>query len=387
MKKTINRILLIFLIMTLAIVGTSPPLYADTTTPGTPPKLPPNILKLRDVKIGMEGEGKTIFKGTKIETFKFKVLGILEKYQPGKDMIIVELSESDVLAEAGIIAGMSGSPVYVDGKLMGAVAFGFNYSKKPIGGVTPIEDMINIDEHNRPTVSIDISDIRIDFSEKNLKSISNRLRQELAKLATFSPSKAFSPIKLIGHQKGMDPTSLSLLSPMFTPLNSLKIKSQPGNKLKINEDLFKISPADAASVVLVKGDFEYSASGTVTYVDGNKVYLFGHPYFNLGTVDFPMHKADVISVIPSYRESFKLVSTRSMIGSIIQDRSTAVQAELGRSPYMIPMKVFLQNRNKSFNVEIINHPLLTPALASISLESVFSAEYKDFGFQAIRVNG
>ena len=131
--------------------------------------------------------------------------------------------------------------------------------------------------------------------------------------------------------------------------------------------MFEISAADAAAIPLIRGDFEFSFSGTVTYIKGNKIYLFGHPLFNLGTVDFPLHKAEIISVVPSYRNSFKLTATRNMIGTVMQDRFSAIQAEMGKTPYMIPMKVFLENRNRSFNLEIVNHPLLTPVLGNIAL--------------------
>jgi hypothetical protein len=151
--------------------------------------------------------------------------------------------------------------------------------------------------------------------------------------------------------------------------------------------MFEIKAADAAAIPLIRGDFEYSASGTVTYVNGNKVYMFGHPFFNLGTVDFPLHKAEVISVVPSYQTSFKITATRNPIGAVLQDRLSAVQADLDQTPYMIPIKVFLENRNRTFNLEVVNHPLLTPILSSVSLDNIFSSEYKQFGFSSLRVKG
>ncbi|MCP5106699.1 MAG: hypothetical protein GY950_25165 [bacterium] len=351
-----------------------------------------DIMKLSEVKAGMEGEGKTIFKGTNIETFKFKVLGVIEKFAPDKNLIIVELLDSPVLTEAGIIAGMSGSPVYIGGKIVGAVAYGFPFAKRPIGGVTPIEDIIEIDEYNRPTFSIDISDIKIQFDEKNIRRISDLLQKELVRRVTYTPHEALSPIRLIGSHKGMDPSVLSSLTPVFSMSAGMRAQTPTQKEkkkidLKIDRKKFEIAPADAGAVLLVRGDFEFSASGTVTYVKGNKVYLFGHPFFNLGTVDLPLHKADVITVVPSFQNSFKLTATRNQVGSVLQDRFSAIQAELGRSPYMIPMKVFLESRNRTFNLEMANHPLLTPLLANVSLGNIFLTEYKQFGFQSLRVKG
>lgn len=348
-----------------------------------------DIMKLSEIKPGMIGEGKTIFKGTEIETFKFKVLGILEKFAPDKNMIIVEL-ESPVLAEAGIIAGMSGSPAYIDGKIIGSISYGFAFSKRPIGGVTPIEDIIKTDEYNNPTFTIDISDIKIQFDKENIKFITDFLQKELARRINYTPLDTLTPIRLMGIQKGMDPAVLSPLTPLLSPAGSFKDFSQDqfdARNLKIDRKMFEINPADAAAIPLIRGDFEYSASGTVTYVKGNKVYMFGHPFFNLGTVDFPLHKAEVIAVVPSYQSSFKITATRNAIGAVMQDRLSAVQADLDHTPYMIPLKVFLENRNRTFNLEVINHPLLTPILGSVSLDNIFSSEYKQFGFSSLRVKG
>lgn len=348
-----------------------------------------DIMKLSEIKPGMIGEGKTIFKGTEIETFKFKVLGVLEKFVPDKNLIIVEL-ESPVLAEAGIIAGMSGSPAYIDGKIIGSISYGFAFSKRPIGGVTPIEDIIKTDEYNNPTFSIDISDIKIQFDKENIKYISDFLQKELARRINFTPDAALAPIRLLGIQKGMDPAVLSSLTPLLSPAGSFKDFNRDqfdARNLKIDRKMFEINAADAAAIPLIRGDFEYSASGTVTYVKGNKVYMFGHPFFNLGTVDFPLHKAEVISVVPSYQTSFKITATRNPIGAVLQDRLSAVQADLDQIPYMIPIKVFLENRNRTFNLEVVNHPLLTPILGSVSLDNIFSSEYKQFGFSSLRVKG
>ncbi|MDQ1352063.1 MAG: Peptidase protein [Acidobacteriota bacterium] len=348
-----------------------------------------DIMKLSEIKPGMIGEGKTIFKGTEIETFKFKVLGVLEKFVPDKNMIIVEL-ESPVLAEAGIIAGMSGSPAYIDGKIIGSISYGFAFSKRPIGGITPIEDIIKTDEYNNPTFTIDISDIKIQFDKENIKSITDFLQKELTRRINYTPLDTLTPIQLMGIQKGMDPTVLSPLTPLLSPAGSFKDFNQDqfdARNLKIDRKMFAINAADAAAIPLIRGDFEYSASGTVTYVKGSKVYMFGHPFFNLGTVDFPLHKAEVITVVPSYQSSFKITATRNPIGAVLQDRLSAVQADLDHTPYMIPIKVFLENRNRTFNLEVVNHPLLTPILASVSLDNIFSSEYKQFGFSSLRVKG
>jgi len=350
-------------------------------------------MKLSEIKAGMEGEGKTIFKGTRIETFTFKVLGLIEKFAPDKNLIIVEL-KSPFLDNDGIYQGMSGSPAYIDGKLIGAVAYGFSFSKKPIGGITPIEDIIETSDYNTSPFSIDISDIKVEFEKKNLAFIADFVQKELARRMNFSPSAALTPIKLIASHRGFEPSALSYLKPLFalSPVNSLKIRTNKAfgkspKSLKPSKDLLKITAAGAVSIPLITGDFEIASYGTVTHVDGDKIYLFGHPYFNLGAVDFPLHKAEVITLVPSFQTSFKLMTSRNMVGRVVQDRFSAVQGELGKLPYMIPMKVFLKNMDRTFNLEMVNHPLLTPVLSAVSMINIFSSQYHQFGFHSIKVKG
>jgi len=345
-----------------------------------------DIMKLSEIRPGMEGEGKTIFKGSNIETFKFKVLGILDKFVSDKSLIIAELFAPE-LNEGGIIAGMSGSPVYIDGKLIGSVSYGLsNFSKKPIAGITPIEDILKISAYGGPAANVEISDIKIDFSKENVKRVAAAIQNELVSRMNFSPARELTPIKLFASSSGFCPQALQSLQGIFVPLQSLGI-GVDADKNKLSADLFTLRPGDAVAIPLIRGDASYAATGTVTHVDGKKVYIFGHPFFNLGTVDFPLHRAEIISVVPSYESSFKLAATRNMVGAVQQDRFSGVQAELGKVPYMIPLKIFLKNRNRNFNLEVVNHPLLTPTLTYISLINALLAEYQEFGFQSIAVNG
>ncbi len=344
------------------------------------------FMKLSEIKPGMEGEFKTIFKGSTIETFKFKVLGILDKFVSDKNMIIAELFAPE-LTDGGVMAGMSGSPAYIDGKLIGSVSYGLsNFMKKPIAGITPIEDILKTSDYSTPVANVDISDIKIDFKKESVKQVAEMIRNQLVSRMNFSPAKSMMPIKLFSNSRGFIPEALTILQDMFVPLQNLSI-AKDFNKKKINEELFTVRPADAVSIPLIRGDALYAATGTVTHVDGKKVYVFGHPFFNLGTVDFPLHRAEIISLIPSYENSFKLAVTRNMVGTVQQDRFSGLQGELGKTPYMIPLKIFLKNRNKIFNLELISHPLLTPTLTYMSLLNALLAEYQEFGFQSIAIKG
>jgi hypothetical protein len=346
-----------------------------------------DIMKLSEIRPGMEGEGKTIFKGSTVETFKFKVLGILDKFVSDKNLIIAELSSPE-LNDGGVIAGMSGSPAYINGRLIGSVSYGLSaFSRKPIAGITPIEDILKVAAAGGPAVNIEISDIKVDFGRENVRHVADAIRRELSARMNFSPARSLTPIKLFASSSGFSPEATSIMQGLFVPLQSAGIQGQEVNEKRLSADMFTLRPADAVAIPLIRGDASYTATGTVTHVDGQKVYIFGHPFFNLGTVEFPMHRAEVISVVPSYQESFKLAATRNPVGVVLQDRFSGVLGELGKVPYMIPLKIFMKNRNRSFNLELVNHPLLTPALTYMALMNALLAEYQEFGYQSISVNG
>lgn len=349
------------------------------------------IMKLSEIKAGMEGVGKSTLKGMTAETYPFKVLGVIENFAPHKNLIIVKL-DSPELNAGGIVSGMSGSPAYIDGKLIGAIAYGFSFSRQPIGGVTPIEDILQTAEYETPTFTIDISTMPVEFDKKNLSVITRLVQEKLAKRLNFTGNEAFSPIRLIGVQQGFKPSAFSYLKalePMLSLGSGAGIASTTNTIITKDQgkDLLKVSPGDMVAIPLIKGDLEYAAYGTVTHLEDNKIYLFGHPFFNLGTVDFPLHKAEVLSVVPSFQEPFVLVTSKQMIGRVIQDRFSAVMGELGQIPYMVPMKIFLKNRNRQFNLEMVHHPLLTPVLSAFSIYNIFSSEYQQAGFQSVKVDG
>jgi hypothetical protein len=295
---------------------------------------------------------------------------------------------SPVLTEGGVLAGMSGSPVYIKGKLIGAVAYSLTtFAKRPIAGVTPIEDILSTANYGTSGASVDVSMLKVDFSPDNLVKIKKFVQKELMQRSNFSPDPFVTPIKLLSISRGFDPQTTSFLQPVFSPLNNLSPSIQIKSK-GFAPDSYMLEAADAASVPLVRGDFEYSASGTVTMVEGNKIYLFGHPFFNLGNVSFPLHKAKIISVVPSYQTSFKLASSYpNAAGTVVQDRSSAIQGILGKYPYMIPFSVYLRNRNHRINLEMVDHPLLTPAISYISLLNIFTSQYQQFGFQSLAIRG
>ncbi len=341
-----------------------------------------DIMPMSELRPGMKGIGKTIFKGSEIEQFDFEILGFMENaIGPGKSLIWAEL-KNPILTDTGVMQGMSGSPLYINGKIIGAVAYGMSFAKKPIAGITPIQDILTSSEYNNPTISIEISNISLDFDEQNLRSISEKLMQALTQRLPGLTGSSLKPIELI--RTGNKPLEQAL---GFLPLLAAGQMRPNLNPQAPETERFQLREADAVAIPLIRGDLEYAASGTVTYVKGKDVYMFGHPFYNLGTVNFPMHKAEVISPFPSYNSSFKLHATRHMVGTVKQDRLSSVHGVLGETPVLMPMKIFLKNRNKTINLEIVNHPLLNPTLTGLALLNTFSSEYQDYGYQSLRVNG
>lgn len=351
------------------------------------PLYPAEIMKFSELEKGMTGVGRTIFKGSQIEEFDFEIMGFLRNFLPGKNLIIVRL-RSEILEGGGLLAGMSGSPLYVDGRLIGAAAYGLTgFPREPIAGVTPIEDILETAEYDDIKVNIDLSELKFRFDQENAVNINRLVQQILVSRSDISSlSKEIVPIKLLAHTRGLHPQSLFTLTSLFAPVQSLPVTGDPQPQPDLGT-LFKLSAADAVSVPLIRGDLEYSASGTVTYVDGEKLYMFGHPFFNLGTVDLPIHKAEVISLLHSYSQSSKMVETTHPVGSVLQDRMSAVYGKLGKTPDMIPLTIVLKNQDKKLEMEMVNHPLLTPSVTGIALSSTFSSLFKDIGFQSIDVRG
>ncbi len=336
------------------------------------------LFDINEVRAGLKGYGKTVFKGSKRETFEFKVLGVLEKFAAGKDLIIVEII-SPLLNNGGILEGMSGSPLYINGRLLGALSYGFPFSKKPIAGVTPIKDMFD-----------NSGKIENPYMKKNLADVNNwnfkkgeELKKKIIKVLSLDNNKDnIKPLKIYAYGKGISSDLIKSYTPFFKSIasvNEKKLKTE-----KVDESKFILREADALSVPLIRGDFEYSSSGTVTYVKDKKVYAFGHPFFNLGKVSFPMHRAKVITVVPSYNSGFKMASTLNPVGVIEHDGFSSISGTMGKFPYMIPINIFLKNTSKSYSVEVVQHSLLTPLLVGMSVNNVFSTNFLDSGQYSFR---
>ena len=376
--------------------------FAQAPMPPAPPAVTPlaripsdvPIFPLDDVKPGMHGIGRTVFANQKMETFDVEIIGALENSAPRQTMVMARLTGGP-LANTGVIAGMSGSPVYIDGKLLGAVAFGFPFSKEAIAGITPYVEMTGFSRLNdillRASTSPENSAIRpIPLRMSGLvtpidrQSLVTKFTDALNAVGTATKSSAGVaglsplpiPLSVSGLSGGAFDVAKGLFSKMgFAPLQ-VPAKGKPPGPLP------PLEPGGPVAVSLIQGDFDFSATGTVTHIDKDAVYAFGHPFFGIGPIDFPMRRAWVYDVFPSLNQSFKIASAHDTIGRFQQDRATGISGKLGAGPRMIPVKVSLQNRpgmKQDYSFSVVQDDLFTPLTVYASVLSVLQSQERVAG--------
>jgi hypothetical protein len=368
----------------------------------------PRFFPLEDLRPGMKGTAGTVFSGTEPQDFGVEVLGVLPGYPgPRQSLIIAKLSGPNV-EKTGVFAGMSGSPVYIDGKLVGAIAFSFPFSKEPIAGITPIQQMIDIFAKGAaaPELAKVAHEPRsVSFAELSATDWKPRLpKQSIGSTSLIAPVSAGSRlVPLMGQQiapiatpmvfGGISQESLAMFSPELMANGLLPVSGAGGGAgitpmAKATEKT--LTPGTSISVQLVRGDYSIAASGTVTFRDGNRIYAFGHPFLSLGASDMPMSETSVVTVIPNVNNSFKLSVPEAMMGSISQDRAVGVFGQLGHAPKMIPVKINLhtsRDRSETFSYEIANDPFLTPLLLNITVFNTITSSERALGDSTITIKG
>jgi hypothetical protein len=361
----------------------------------------PGFLPATEIKPGMIGVGRTVFAGESIEEFRVNILGVLHNIiGPSRDLILAKL-EGGPLASTGVIAGMSGSPVYVDGKLIGAVSYALgSFPKEPFAGITPIGEM---------TAAVDASGPRPASRDLalNWPASSTEVFATLHRLA----ERAVAPIRTLPREADViGPASLADLAPQLRPIGAAMVLGgfDPSVASDLNAALAAgmshdapaaqspkpspaaLRPGDPVGVTLIRGDLEMGATGTVTYVDGTRVYAFGHPFLGLGPTDFPMTQAHVYAVLPSLDSSLKIATLGPVIGTMSQDRATAIGGILGAGPREVDVSVTLTSdhapaRHLSFSV--LRDQLLTPLFSYVAVLNSLASYERQSGALTIGLTG
>jgi hypothetical protein len=320
-----------------------------------------NVMPLADVKPGQEGTCLTVFEGEAIEPFTFVVKGVMENFLgPGRDLVLVRLI-GDKPEFTGVVAGMSGSPCSINGKMLGALSYAFaQFAKEPIAGITPIdgmEDVMKLPEERQPW--------RIDGAEplarvddwKALKdgvAVRNEPQGDLRPIAT--------PLTLGGV--------MPQVQEHFRPwLESLGFMPMGGGTSVKGGGPEKLVPGSAVAAVLVRGDVDIAATGTVTSVEGDQVLAFGHPFLGAGAISVPMATASILNTMASQLRSFKMSATGRTIGEVTQDRLTAIGGYIGRKPKMIPVQGVMHSKSgdRKFTFEVARDFALSPRFTAVGL--------------------
>lgn len=362
------------------------------------------FLPLSEVREGMRGTARTVFRGSVPEQFNVEILGVVPgAIGPKQDMIIGRISGGEA-DRTFVFAGMSGSPVYVDGKLVGAISYSFPFAKEPICGITPIEQMIGIFEQKESVRSRPSEPRAIAFADLAATSWKPSFPYRVSASGALVPPTAnssmasvsgltFRPIATPLAFSGISPDALAAFAPQLSEAGLLPVAAAGGaariTPLK-KPDSQTLVGGDSVSMQLTRGDFSMAAAGTVTFRDGEKIYAFGHQFLNLGSSDLPMSESHVVTVIPNLNNSFKLAVPDDMVGSMTQDRATGVYGKLGVAPKLIPVEIDLttsRGQTERFVYEVVRDEFLTPLLLNITVYSALIANERSLGEAMVEVNG
>lgn len=324
-----------------------------------------------ELRRGMSGFGLTTFQGTAIDTFQVEVLGVLKgALGPRMDMILARLSGGP-LEHTGLIRGMSGSPVYIDGRLIGAIAYGWYFSKDPIGGITPIAQMLEVATRQDPTPN-QYGKV-LDLDEETTRLLGGEGVSTLVPLGMPIAVAGFSPRGRQVLRDALDAPGIELLD-------------SPAGRVLPDQEA-SIAPGASLAVQLIRGDYSAAAIGTLTWVGDGRFVGFGHPMFFLGATNLPATGAYIHQVIPIQTASFKLGTPTGALGAVRQDRLPAIAGTLGQAPDMLPVRVALRSAagNRAFRCEVLRHPALSASFVRSVLFNALETTETLFGDATLRV--
>jgi hypothetical protein len=332
------------------------------------PAAPPSsatagVFPLAEVHRGLHGVAYTVFEGTQPEAMDVEILGVLKNVLgPGQDMILARLKGYKP-EYTGVVAGMSGSPVYIDGKLLGALSYRIGqFSKEPIAGITPIAEMLAVNGTTEPATWMHTTS-QLNSGDAHSSATATADAADIHPIETPLALSGFSPDAVKFFQ---DHVSIMGAIPVAGLGGSAPESAHDGTPGDPGPPLL---PGSAVSALLVRGDLEIAATCTVTYVDPHQVLACGHPITRYGNVSIPMTKADVVATLASPLNSFKIVNTTQTIGAFTEDRSSAIRGVPGESARMIPVAIHTHGglRDRTLHVEVIDNPDITPGALMVSL--------------------
>jgi hypothetical protein len=357
MCRAVNRTFLVAALATMLAGGAS-----SAAVPVVP------VMPVADVRPGQQATVRTVFAGDSIETFEAIILGVLPGGRADGDIILARATSPRVIA-SGVAQGMSGSPVYVDGRVVGALSSGWQFSKEPIFGITPIGEMLEV--LDRPESARD--DGTSGMTGVDPAQALPRLREYAWTDDPAAPAPPAPPAGRPGALAlplaagGLVPEAMPVVRDLFAASG---FTVTPGGRAKTPQAAeaarASLVPGAPVAVDVLRGDLNFSAIGTITYRDGDRVLLFGHPFFQSGEVRLPLSTAHIVGILPSLANSFKLGVPGTPVGTATQDRRAAVAGRLGAPPALLPFTVDVATagRRQSFHFEVIEDRMLMPQLVA-----------------------
>ncbi|KKO20235.1 MAG: hypothetical protein BROFUL_01086 [Candidatus Brocadia fulgida] len=348
------------------------------------------IMNVDEIVPGMKGYGKTVFTGDRIEIFNVEVLGILRNWEAKSNMILIRMSGGP-LEKSGIIAGMSGSPVYISNRLIGAVAYGWSFAKEPIAGVTPINEMkntlLNLPLHEKGMLPVSAEWDIPSFSQQSLVTPSTATSSIPQEFTDYDAAKiTLTPILSPLVVSGIESDVLQRMKPLFHTYGWYPVQGGSYDLYPDKPVKSRLVPGASVAAILIRGDLSAAVVGTVTYVDGDNVLAFGHPFLQTGNADLPMASAYVYTVLSSQSNSVKMASPVDIIGRIHQDRRSGIAGILGASSRMIPCHIEVEGSQKlTYDFEIVDNKLLTPSLILMAAQSAVLSTERKVGEKSVQI--
>src|SRR6202050_5290441 len=323
-------------------------------------------IAIDQIHAGMRGVAYTVCEGVKPESMDVEVLGVLRNVNgPKGDIILVRLHGTKV-EYTGVVAGMSGSPVYIDGKLAGALAFRIGeFSKEPIAGVTPIADMLEINGLDRSPAE------EAAATKPVINNVAGKTASPGDGSSALGSTQSFAnylqPIETPLVFGGFSEDTMKRFAPEFASAGIVPVMG--AGSVSDAKQPEPLEPGSAVSAVLVRGDMDIEGTCTVTYIDPQRLLACGHPLLQFGSVDLPMNKAQVLATLASPMNAFKIVNTTEPAGTFVQDRHTGIMGVFNKQPEMIPVALSIHSSTgvKQFHYEVLNNPKLTPVALMVTV--------------------
>src|ERR1041385_4766620 len=378
MKKAVTLLNVLFAFVGVGLAQTRP---ASQTTQPAPAAT--QIMKVDDVRPGMKGIGYTVFQGTQPETMGVEILGVLHNMNGPKSDVVLARLLGNKAEFTGVVAGMSGSPVYIDGKLLGAIAYRIGqFSKEPIAGITPIEQMLEINEFDQSVPQGGGTQVARAAVASKTSTPGAEDSNPIQSYAQY-----LTPIDAPFVFNGFNEAAIKQFAPQLSSMGITPVMGVgSASKEKQPEPLV---PGSAVSAILVRGDMDVAATCTVTYMDKDHLLACGHPLMQYGMVDMPMTKANVVATLASPLNAFKIINTTEPVGAFVQDRHTGILGRFDREPKMIPVTLSIHGPSgpREYHYEVLNNAKLTPVMMMTTVYNALMGMYQYGEETTYRMNG